>query len=430
MTTRRTVLRGVAGAALGASGLTSAGLTSGCASARAVQVAVVWSDTELQRFEQVLDAYPTRVDVLPVSDNIDAFLRARQRTGSLPDVAVLSRPGLVAEYARHGWLSPLDHLADRFAAPWNNLLRHDGHLYGVWVKAAHKSLIWYRPGSPRLRRLPASGDGLTAFRDSVAETIGGRAGQTPLALGAADGWVLTDWFENVLAATDPEIYDALARGEQLWPDPAVVRTLDSLATVWGTPTAFPGGADRALLTQFAESVIQVAQGDAAAVAGADFAAAVAGEHPLVASRFPALRTGGRQPLIAGGDAAVVLDESQAGVDLLDWLTRPEHLLPWIEAGGYLSPLREAPTDAYPRQEQKLAEELATAQGLRFDLSDQLPGSFTGADGVGIWRILQQFLADVAAVGVHDRAAIDTAIQDATQRLDTAARTAGEEGGGM
>jgi ABC-type glycerol-3-phosphate transport system substrate-binding protein len=421
------VLRAAAAAALGTAG----GVIGGCdGTQRRLQVAVVWSDREWSLFRRVLDAYQRPVDVLSAGDNIDAFLRARKRTGAPPDVAVVSRPGLVAEYAGRGWLFPLDEgLADRFDPAWSELLRYQDELFGVWVKAAHKSLMWRLPTV--LDEPPQTWPELTnTVRELGADSA--RTGLAPLAIGAADGWVLTDWFENVLAAiSEPPFSQALTRGEASWTDEPVQEALERLGELWSLPGAFPGGAGRALLTQFAESVIQVATGRAAMVFEGDFVASVAASYRTAAGEqltsfpFPAVR--GERPLVVGGDAAVLLRGSTQGHDLVEWLTRAEAFVPWIENGGYLSPLRDAPIQHYPdSQARLLARELAEADGLQFDLSDRLPGLFTGADGVGSWRILQEFFADVTT-GAGGSAAVDLAMR----RLSRAARqAASEDGGGL
>ena len=43
------------------------------------------------------------------------------------------------------------------------------------------------------------------------------SGVTPFSVGGADGWTLTDWFENVyLSQAGPEKYDQLAKHEIKW----------------------------------------------------------------------------------------------------------------------------------------------------------------------------------------------------------------------
>ncbi|MEU8421735.1 extracellular solute-binding protein [Micromonospora sp. NPDC048835] len=414
---RRTLLRA---AAAGATAL-AAGCSGG---ARSVQVAVVWSTSELDRFREVVAGYPGRVQVVSAGNDIDAFLRARHLAGTSPDVAILPRPGLVTEYAQRGWLSPVRGSTE-YAVPagLSELLTVKGRRFGVWVKAAHKSLVWYLPSM--LPVPPADWDALVRRTQELGALARRDGGPAPLAIGAADGWVLTDWFENVLADVAPESYHTLARPGADWQGGAVREALDRLAGLWSIGGAFVGGGRRALLTQYEESVIQVVHTKRAVMlVGADFTADVAdpfqrGPEAPVTFRFPGTRPGGG-PLIVGGDAAVAFADARGGVELVEWLTRADSFQPWLRAGGYLSPNTNVAIGSYrDRVGQRLAEEMRAPGTLRFDLSDQLPGAFTGSDGVGIWRIMQGFFADVT-----DGVRASEAIRRATGLLAAAARSTG------
>jgi ABC-type glycerol-3-phosphate transport system substrate-binding protein len=398
---RRALLSGAVGGMV-------AGVTGCARPRRAVQVAVVWSGTELTQFRDVVRRYPHPVDVISTRNDIEAFLGTRYRTANQPDVAIIPQISLITDYARRGWLDAMPaEVAGRFAAPWNELLTVDGVQYGAWVKAAHKSLVWYSPDA-LAEPPPQIWD---EFVRLVQRLAGGTGRPAPLAIGAADGWVLTDWLENLLGGlATPSEYRGLVDGSIRWDIPPVRNALTQLADVWATPGAFPDGIDRALITQQEESVIQVAaEGRAAMVVEGDFVAGVAdnfrraGAAPLTAVRFP--RVNGVQPLLVAGDAAVVFAGSHAGHDLVEWLTGPDTFQPWIDSGGYLSPNLRIPADAYgDGLAAGLADQLQTATGaLRFDLSDQLRGSLGGPDGLGIWKILQDFFAEVGRPGAIDRA---------------------------
>ncbi|MEU5785042.1 extracellular solute-binding protein [Micromonospora lupini] len=413
---RRTLLRAAAAGA--------AATAAGCAGgSRSVQVAVVWSGSELDRFREVVATYPDPVRVVSAGNDIDAFLRARHLAGTSPDVAILSRPGLVTEYAARGWLRPV-RPSTEYAVPigLSDLLLTGGQRYGVWVKAAHKSLVWHLPSM--LPEQPTSWDELVSLTRRLGALARRDAGPAPLAIGAADGWVLTDWFENVLADLAPSAYDALAGPDADWRGRPVRDTLDRLAELWSIDGAFPGGGRRALLTQYEESVIQVVRSRRAVmVFEADFTAEVVGrfrrgpEDP-VTFRFPSAGTGGGA-LIVGGDVAVVFADARGGVELVEWLTRADAFRPWLRAGGYLSPNTTiALTDYTDPVRRQLAREMRGPDTLHFDLSDQLPGAFTGSDGVGIWRIMQDFFADVT-----DGVSAADAVRRATGQLAAAARDA-------
>ncbi|MET8352960.1 extracellular solute-binding protein [Micromonospora sp. NPDC005206] len=416
--TRRTLLRAAAAGAA----VTAAGCAGGT---RSVQVAVVWSGSELDRFRRVVAGYPAPVHVVSAGNDIDAFLRARHLAGTSPDVAILPRPGLVTDYALRGWLSPV-RPSNEYAVPTglSDLLMTRGRRYGVWVKAAHKSLIWHLPSV--LPRPPATWDELVTVTRTLGALARRGSGPAPLAIGAADGWVLTDWFENVLADLAPDAYDALAGPDADWQGRPVRDTLDRLAELWSIGGAFPGGGRRALLTQYEESVIQVVRsGRAVMVFEADFTAEVAGtfrrgpEQPKT-FRFPSARAGGGGPLIVGGDAAVAFADARGGVELIEWLSQAGAFQPWLDAGGYLSPNTTVALDSYADPvRRQLAGEMRAPGTLRFDLSDQLPGPFTGSDGVGIWRIMQDFFSDVT-----DGVPAAEAVRRATGQLAAAARSAG------
>jgi alpha-glucoside transport system substrate-binding protein len=388
-------------------GLALLTLTAACGGpSESVRVVVLWSGWELKQFRRVLRGFPQRgrwqVSVQSEGNDLNLLLSNHAAQTATPDVALIQQPGMVARhkppFAAHGYVAgvPLG---------WSKLL--GGH--GVWFKAAHKSIVWYREDRLPSAPPPADWDAWVELCSDMA-----RGGRPPLAIGAADGWVLTDWFENALLSLSPDTYYSLAEGQNLWTSGSVRSALKAIGTVWQIPGVFPDGPHRALLTQYDGALVDVfARGRAAMVVGADFFYPIIEQvknAPARWSRFPTL-PGGGPPIMVAGDAAVLLNSrSQGGRDLIDWLASPEAATTWAGAGGFLSVNRQV--RGYPGDLGELAvqiqteavgvsghdsglQRIARAKGPPFDLSDQLGGALGGDDGRGTWKIFQDFFADVA-----------------------------------
>ena len=126
---------------------------------------------EQKSFRAVLDRFEqetgTTVAYTSAGDDVAPTLTARVADGDPPDLAMVPQPGLLAELAAQGALVAIDDAAGatvdaNYASIWRTLGSVDGTLYGVWFKAADKSLWWYdAPAFGRAGvRPPATLDGL------------------------------------------------------------------------------------------------------------------------------------------------------------------------------------------------------------------------------------------------------------------------------
>ncbi|MDX6428306.1 MAG: alpha-glucoside transport system substrate-binding protein [Streptosporangiaceae bacterium] len=394
--------------------ITVAGAAAGCGDRPVVRVAAVWSGWELTRFRKVIAGFPGRdawqVEVLSAGNDLPALIGDQVAGTAAPDIAMVSQPSLIG--AEHRDLVPMSP-APGAPQAWERLLTAGGQVYGAWFKAAHKSLVWYRPDL--LRTVPQTWEEWVSTCRALAA-----AGHAPLAIGAADGWVLADWFANALLAISPATYQGLIDETVSWRHPNVAAALGRLAEIWSIPGAFPGGPARALVTQYDESVLDVFRhGHAAMVAGADFYFPIIrlyGSRAVAARwfRFPC-GAGEQRPLVVGGDAAVLLEPGgSGGRALIEWLTAPEAASVWAAQGGFLS-LDPAVHD-YPAGMSVLADDIRGGS-VTFGLSDQLGGRLSGADGRGTWKIFKDFFAAVA----ERPSAAGAAIPEAVGALDRASR---------
>ncbi|EFL41072.1 secreted protein [Streptomyces griseoflavus Tu4000] len=373
-----------------------------------LEVAAVWTGAEQKNFKQVLAEFEKRtgakVTFVPAQDPIINFLGSKIAGGAPPDVALLPQPGAIKQAVDRGWAKPLGagaakELGKNYSQGWQDIGKVDGKQYGVYYKAANKSLIWYNAqvfenaGASE----PKTWDELLTTAQTVYDS-----GVTPFSVGGADGWTLTDWFENIyLSQAGPEKYDQLARHEIKWTDPSVKEALTTLAEVWGKKDYVAGGPSGALQTEFPASVTQTFTGGDQPKAGmvyeGDFVQVNIGETKAEvgtdAKVFPFPAVGDTAPVVSGGDAAVILEDSKAAQALATFLASPDAAAIQAKLGGFLSPNKAIDPSAYPNDVQKKIAEALIASGddFRFDMSDQAPQAFGGTPGKGEWKALQDFL---------------------------------------
>ncbi|GAA3729276.1 ABC transporter substrate-binding protein [Salinactinospora qingdaonensis] len=371
-------------------------------------VAAKWTGVEQRNFEQVLDAFEEKTGATVTYDSTGedtgAYLGPRIEGGDPPDVAVLPQPGLVAEYVDQGALYPLQGeaaqaLEDNYGDYWQRLGGVAGDSYGIMIKAAHKSIVWYRPEAFEQAGVTAPTD-WDEMVTTTAATLSD-AGSAPFAMCGASGWTLTDWFENVyLSQAGPDAYDQLIAHEIPWTDDSVVTALQTLNEIWDAPELMLDGTDGAVNTGFPDCVSRVfGQQEAAMVYEGDFASAniveSGAEVGASAQAFPFPAVGDEPPVVVGGDIAVAMSEQEGTQQLLAYLASPEAGTTWAELGGYLSANSNVPAEAYADEfTRQLAQTILDAgDNVRYDLSDQVPSAFGATAGSGMWAILQDHLRD-------------------------------------
>ncbi|ACY97891.1 MULTISPECIES: ABC transporter substrate-binding protein [Thermomonospora] len=387
------------------------GSGDGALKGQKLTVAAIWTGSnEGAKFQKVLDEFEKRtgaeVTYTPTGDNVAAYLGSKVEGNAPPDVAFLPQQGVLVEFAEKGWIKPLPDEAkslvqQNFAKVWQDLGSHEGTVYGVYFKASSKSTVWYRKqafADAGITTPPASWDDFVKTAQTLSD-----AGTTPISVGAADGWVLTDWFENVyLSVAGPEKYDQLSKHEIKYTDPTVKEALRKLAEIWGKDSYLAGGAKGALQTEFPASVPAVFGDEpkAAMLPGADFVAseitsATNSKVGTDADFFPFPAAGSTTPVVGAGDVAVMMKDTPAARELMKFLATPEAAKVWAEQGGFISPNKALDLSVYPDEVQRRIAKAVIDAGdaFRFDMSDLAPAAFGGTKGSGEWKILQDFLAD-------------------------------------
>lgn len=390
---------------------------------RQIEVAGVWAGEEQNRFSEVLERFMDRegigvtfangsLDPDEANRNFAATLQGRIDQGCPPDVALLPQPGLLRSLASSGDLRPVEGrnrelVEQNYSPAWRELATVDGKLYGVWFKAAHKSTIWYDDGA--FTRAQVQGEPTTwaELMDAAAQLANDDSGISPFSMAGADGWALTDWFENILLATaGPEVYRQLANHEIPWTDARVKESLDRMAHIFRQEDWIIGG-NTTTYEESVDNVFSIGRPKGAMVLAADYAATqiefsnAAKEGDVPVFEFPemtyevddAVPSPQGRPIVLGGDVAVQLSDDPAAAALLAFLAEPESVEPWVSAGGFISPNKKVDLMSYPEAIRPLAQVVASADTVNFDLSDLQPPGFGATPGQGMWAIFQQFMTD-------------------------------------
>ncbi|MEO3890147.1 ABC transporter substrate-binding protein [Nonomuraea sp. B5E05] len=376
-----------------------------------LEVAAKWTGAEQKNFEQVLKAFTdktgAKVTYASTGEDTGAYLGPRIQGGNPPDVAILPQPGLVQQYADQDALKPLNdavikEIDTNYTPYWKELGSADDKVYGVLIKAAHKSLVWYRSQAfdDAGVQAPTNWDELVKAAQTVADS-----GTPPFSFCGASGWTLTDLFENVyLSTAGPENYDKLSKHEIPWTDPTVATALEKIQQIVSKQEFLVDGVSGTMQTDFPTCVSKVyGTKKAAMVIEADFVAVEADQSGAKvgeeAKYFPFPKVGDTAPVVLGGDVAVAMKDSPGAMALLQFLASKEGGEVWAKLPGYLSPNKNVSPDNYPDELTKQLGQTIVSAGdaVRYDMSDLAPSAFGGTDGKGEWKVLQDFLRDPSDV---------------------------------
>jgi alpha-glucoside transport system substrate-binding protein len=369
----------------------------------------IWVATEQKSIQAVLDGFEEKcpdvtVKYNPAGDNIVTVLATAVQGGNPPDLATIAQPGTIAEYAQRGEIKPIDFAKDTVSQNYSqsavDLGTIDGKLYSFLFKGANKSTIWYNVPVFQDAGVEPPKTWDEFLKD--AQTLKA-SGVPAYSIGGADGWTLTDLFENIYIRTaGPDKYDQLAEHKIPWTDPSVKDALTEMAKILGDTDNIAGGTQGALQTDFPTSVTNAFADPpkAAMVLEADFV-----EGEIVNSTkakpetgfnvfdFPSINDSA-PAVVGGGDQLVMFKDSPAARALVEYLATPEAAEIWVRRGGFSSPNKGVPEDAY--QDPLLratATALANAENFRFDLSDLQPSAFGGTVGQGEFKLFQDFLSN-------------------------------------
>ena len=412
-------------------GAAALALTAGMAQAEQLTVFGPWLGPDQEAVEAVLDAFAAASghDVSYVgSDSFEQQIVVDAEAGSAPNIAVFPQPGLAADMARRGFLTPLaegtgNWVVDNYAAgqSWVDLGTYadaDGadHLFGFFYKVDVKSLVWYSPENfeDAGYDVPTTMEELKALTDQIVAD-----GETPwcigLGSGGATGWPATDWVEDMMLRTQsPADYDAWVANELKFDDPKVVAAIEEFGAFARNDAYVAGGAGAVASTDFRDSPKglfssppQCYMHRQASFIPAFFPEDVENGVDADFFYFPAYE--GKDlgaPVLGAGTLWAITNPNDAANDLITFLQTPEAHEIWMARGGFLTPHKgvdsakfsDAPTA-------KMNDVLLGATTFRFDGSDLMPG---GVGAGTFWTGMVDYAGgkDAAAVAAEIQASWD------------------------
>jgi ABC-type glycerol-3-phosphate transport system substrate-binding protein len=423
MTRKRIALVGIAAAlallVAGSAGANIRSHSSPSAVSGSISFDGIWTASSGQKqFADVIKAfnklYPNvKVNYKPVGNDLPTVLATAVAGGHPPDMADIAQPGTVAQFATQGKLKPITYargtMAKNFAPAWLALGTYSGKLYALPFKAANKSVVWYNV--PAFKNAGVKPPKTFNQLLSDAKTIKA-SGVPAYSIGGADGWTLTDMFENIYLRTfGAAKYNQLSQHKIKWTDASVKTALTSMAKIIGDTSNIAGGTSGALQFGFNDSVTNAfaEPPKAAMVFEADFVGGVitSSTKAKPATGFntfawPAITPGPNAAAVEiGGDLFVTFRDTPAIRAFVNFLATPAAAIAWAKQGGFGTGNKFVKASVYPDPITRATEApIGQATQVVFDMSDQQPPSFGATTGQGEWGLFQQFLKnpkDVAGI---------------------------------
>jgi alpha-glucoside transport system substrate-binding protein len=310
--------------------------------------------------------------------------------GNPPDIALFPQPGKVNDFNEDIIALPDDVVAEvdkNFDPGFTDLVKFDGELKGVPLKADLKSLVWYSPQAFKDGgyAVPTTFEGFLTLADDMAAD-----GKTPFCIGIgsddATGWPFTDWVEDfMLRMKGPEVYDKWYKHDIPFDDPDVVEVGESVYDLWSKPGYVFGGVQNVAATPFADAGLPLLSGDCMMHRQGNFYSAnfpdgtTFGPDGQIDAFYLPGSDDNPHITLSGGNYAAALRDAPEVMAVMKYLASDEYASARAPAKGFLSPNKNVDTSQYPDAlTQSFGEILASGDPVRFDASDLMPGA-VGAD---------------------------------------------------
>jgi alpha-glucoside transport system substrate-binding protein len=330
------------------------------------------------------------------SDSFEQQIAIDVQAGSAPNIAIFPQPGLAADLASKGFLSPLSAdtgkwVEDNYAAgsSWVDLgtfadKKGKEHLFGFFYKVDLKSLVWYVPENfeDSDYEVPNSMEELKDLTKQIVAD-GGTPWCIGLGSGGATGWPATDWVEDLMLRTQsPADYDRWVSNDLKFNDPKIIAAIEEFGWFAGNDKFVDGGARAVATSDFRDSPKGLFSSPAKCYMHrqASFIPSFFPEGTELGADadffyFPAYESKGLgKPVLGAGTMFGITKDSKAAQAFIRFLQTPIAHEVWMAQSGFLTPHKGVNVDTYANDTlKKQGQILLNATTFRFDGSDLMPG---------------------------------------------------------
>jgi alpha-glucoside transport system substrate-binding protein len=377
-----------------------------------VRMAGPFVDSDAVKFENSVKAFEdmTGIDIqYEGSKEFEASIGIAIEGGNPPDIADFPQPGLLKNFVEKGYVVDLNKALDmgkvksNYIQSWLDMATMDSPdgaiMAGIWGRVNGKSLVWYNKAEFDAAgyKIPTSWEELTELQDMIMAD-----GDTPWAVGiesgAATGWAMTDWVEEMmLRTTSLENYDKWVAGTLKFDSPEVRKAIKAVSDIWFKDGMVYGGRKSISTTSFGDAPKVMFEKPPKAwlhkqgnfitsffpdnlKAGVDY------DFFYLPSVDPSL---GRPVLVAGDIYAMFNDRPEVRM-VMQYFATGASVEGWVKAGGAISPHKDSQLSWYTNEvDRKVAEVIQNATSVRFDGSDLMPG----AVGAGsFWKEMTAYVS--------------------------------------
>lgn len=361
------------------------------------------------KIEEEAEAAGIEVNIERV-DNINQLILTRIQANDPPDIAVIPQPGVIKQIVDRGKaieltddIVPADALADMTPGTLE-AGQIDGKQYGLMISMNVKSLVFYNKQAwdEAGYEAPETLDDLAALAEQI-KSDGGTPWCFGIESGAATGWPVTDWFEDlVMRYGGAETYQQWVENEVKFDSEVVRQAADYLETNVLSEGSVPGGRGSIASTAFgaAEDTMWdeepgcwlFKQGNF--VVSADFMPEDVVnnvDERVGVFGFPPAESGGENPVLGGGDLATLLEDNEDSRAIMEILADVELGTEAAPSSSFISPHTEFDTSLYPSDlTRQIADVAYQADPFLFDGSDLMPGE-VGAGS--FWKEMTAWISD-------------------------------------